>query len=433
MAIIKNIKQKPLAVIIVLSIVFRLYLLVEFPNPCCGSDENTFTSVAKNIITEHQFVLKRVDDPGLWTENWYDAVPPLYPYFLAGMFKIFGMYSVWVKIVQIAISAISGYFIFKITERTFSYSAGIFALIIHSFFWELAYATQMFLTENLYWFLLVYLVFLLLRSDKSLIAEGVIIGLLVLVRPASILFPFTILVWKLLKRGVNIVQTFRAFAVIFIFSVLTITPWMIRNYKIFNQFVFVNTEGMISIWMGNHLGSGGTYNVPDPDDPEQTPVLKSEGVQREIERNNFFKRKAIEYIKKYPIDAIDTDLKKIVWTFKIHRPWMENTTYNSRDWILSRPAESWFVKYGIEHLIDLQFAALYIFFLLGAVTQILLRPKNEGFILMMLMVATHLAIIAMSHSQPRYVWQIYPFMVMIAAVPASVLYLALRGKSKMQR
>lgn len=414
----KNFFKLPkwVCIISVLGILFRGYLLIEFTPPCCGSDEGVYNSLAKNIVQQGEFVITKTDDRTQWAEKVYGAKPPLYPFFLAIVYKIIGINHTAVKVIQIFVSATVGLLIYQIAKKIFSEKVGLISLVVYTFFWETAFMSLNLLSENLYWLFLGLLVYLLIRTEKITIVvtalTGITVGLMTLDRATSIGIILPIFVWLILKSFK--LRVCLTVMVIIFFAGLTTFPWILRNYNVYHQFVPVYTDGGINFWMGNYPNSGGSYNIPKKDDQLQTPKLKTSGPAGEIERDNFYYNQTMSYIKDNPIAAFDIAWRKVFLTFTLRRGYVENQVALKGKWFLARP-QSFGLNAFLEFLVYYEFAALCLFSFLAVIKIILMeRRQDNPAILLVLLISWHLLSIAMSHYEPRYITQLYPLMIPLA-------------------
>jgi hypothetical protein len=99
--------------------------------------------------------------------------------------------------------------------------------------------------------------------------------------------------------------------VIIMFStILVITPWLMRNYVVFNKFVFISTNGGMNLLIGNNNKADGGY--------QSIRTIKSDLFVyefSEVERDSVAMRTAIDYILKNPlkfVSLIPLKLKKLL-------------------------------------------------------------------------------------------------------------------------
>ena len=407
--------MKSLVLITILATLFRFYLLLEFTPHCCGSDEGVYHNLAKNMIETGEFVITSEQDRGQSTEKFYGAKPPLYPMFLASIYKVFGVNYQAAKIIQIFLSALTGLLIFHIAKIVFDKKVALTCLIVYSFFWETAFMSLNLISENLYWFLLSTLIFLLLKNTKFWLLQftvvGILLGLLSLTRATALSLFIPISIWILWKKSI-LVSIVKIFLMLILFS-LTLTPWFLRNYSLYNVFVPIYTDGGINFWMGNYPGSGGSYNIPK-NDPEQNPILKSEGIYQEIERDNFYYNKAKQYIINNPLEAMDVAVLKMFKTFATYRAYILNTTSEHGEWFLSRP-KSFGIDAFMEFLVSYQFAFVAVFFVISIALQLWQINKiAHNQIILIILFFWSLTFIGVAHYEPRYITQLYILMILLS-------------------
>lgn len=409
--------MRKLLIISILAVLFRLYILIEFAPDCCGSDENVYHSIANNLVYKNSFVLTRSDERRLWNDQVFGAKPPAYPFFIAGIYKLVGVNFQVVRMVQIMLSVFTGILIYLIAKKTFSQKVGMTSLLIYSFFWETSFMSLNLFSENLYWFFMSLAIYLLISDRllgvKKVVLVGILLGLTALTRASalSLIIPISVwFVWKNLK-----LKSFLLLSIIVVMFLLTMAPWAWRNYRIYGKLVPIYTGGGMNFWMGNYPDSGGSYNVPNEEDPTQTPTLTQKGAAQEIEWDNFYYRQALNYVWSSPLAALDTDLRKVFITFSVHRPVILNTTSSYGNWWLGRP-HSTGINAILEFLVSYQFAFLTaVFFLQLILSLINFRQTNHSAWLLISLFFWHILTIAASHAEPRYVSALFPLMIPFAA------------------
>lgn len=87
-------------------------------------------------------------------------------------------------------------------------------------------------------------------------------------------------------------------------AALLIAPWAYRNKTIIGQYVPISANFGSNLWMGNNPDSNGGY-MPLPD-----AIFKNE-----LDRDNFYKNQAIDYIKNNPLQYLKLSLKRIYMSF----------------------------------------------------------------------------------------------------------------------
>src|SRR4051812_17404983 len=172
-------------------------------------------------------------------------IAPLYPYFLAGIFKVFGVYSnasAWIALaVNSLFSALTCYTVYHIGREVFGprsrvpvWSAWIWALLPSQMFWAIRFAWETSLSA----YLLSVVVLLMLRHEADAeprywLAFATLWGIIALSSPALLsLLPFLGIWW--LMRQPNRLAAMRYAAAALLFIVINL-PWALRNYETFGK------------------------------------------------------------------------------------------------------------------------------------------------------------------------------------------------------
>ena len=257
---------------------------------------------------------------------------PLYPCILAGVFKIFGVYtfaSSWVILtINSFFSALNCIPIYHIARRSFSrkaafWSAWIWALLPYSMYYAIHWAWETALAA-----LLLSCVFLLsLRmagigdseatsshSRKDWLLFGVLWGLVALVNPSLLLgLPLSGLriLWQQ-RRAVGLKAPLISATFAGIVFVLILTPWMVRNYRVFHKFIPVRSNFGEELRLGNADDAVGTWRSYVH--PSQYPIqLRLYAQMGEIAFIQMRKREALEFIRDHPGRFVTLCLRRFIY------------------------------------------------------------------------------------------------------------------------
>jgi 4-amino-4-deoxy-L-arabinose transferase-like glycosyltransferase len=242
---------RSLTIILVASAGLRLLLWSWFAGePLYIWDENDYNTLAKNLVTHHEFAF----EPGTPVA----IRPPLYPFFLAGVYSIFGIESFQVvRLLQAGMGLLTAVLLYLLGCRVHSRQAGLVVAAIFSFYPSWLLQANMVLTESLFTLLLVGACYAVVRfyerDSIALIAvAGLLLGLAALTRSVVWMAPpllavFICMTWRTawhrrLLAGVTLIAVFA----------LTIAPWSIRNTQLFGTFVVVDVMGGRNLMMGNY-------------------------------------------------------------------------------------------------------------------------------------------------------------------------------------
>ncbi|HET7751423.1 MAG TPA: glycosyltransferase family 39 protein, partial [Terriglobales bacterium] len=173
---------------------------------------------------------------------------PLYPFLLAGVFKLFGIYThaaAWVILALNSLfSALTCLTIYRIGDRMFGsqparWAAWTWALFPYAIYWPVRVVWETSLSA----LLLSLAILLPLRLEENSrrrdwLLLGLLWGTIALTNPTLLSFlPFSLiwLWWRLRGRSAAV---FANMAISLTLCILLIAPWLVRNYRVFGQFVF---------------------------------------------------------------------------------------------------------------------------------------------------------------------------------------------------
>jgi 4-amino-4-deoxy-L-arabinose transferase-like glycosyltransferase len=233
--------------------------------------------------------------------------PPLYIYFLAVHYKIFGHHLMPVRIVQALLSTLTVATMGCMSYRIFGARSCLFTVIISSIyppFYNFWFSCAFIGTETLYAFLLIISVYTLVlcfmrKSSFLALLAGVFWGLAILCRPEPLLLiPF--LPFAMILIGFQLRAVLKFYSLLIVMVALVIMPWTVRNYLLFQSLIPVVSSGGMALYASNHPGSDGFgteffSRVIVPEDFRLQIMGKNER-----ERSFIFMRKAVNYMREYP-------------------------------------------------------------------------------------------------------------------------------------
>jgi 4-amino-4-deoxy-L-arabinose transferase-like glycosyltransferase len=187
--------------------------------------------------------------------------PPLYPYLIGGVFKLFGIYSdasAWVLLgINSLLTALTCIPIFLIArkimgEKIALWSSWIWTLLPYAMYWSIHWVWDTTLTPLL--LSLIFLVSLELEEWngwKGWTFYGVLWGLGALANPSMLSFlPFSGL-WIWYRRHRRGLRSIAGIALASLVFFLCLTPWLVRNYRTFGTFVFIRDDFGLQFRLGN--------------------------------------------------------------------------------------------------------------------------------------------------------------------------------------
>ena len=223
----------------------------------------------------YELAVSIYEGQGFFDGFWLAHRPPLYPYWMAAVFKMSGAPSRDViLLLQAVLGGITCLLIAwlgaHLLDRSTGFLAGVTAALYPALPW---YATFV-LYETLYVFLtaaLLCALHLWSRAGRKLwaIAVGMLLGLMLLAHGKTfLLLPF-VLCYMLWRGARQLRQTITGIGLATLAMILVCSPWVYRNYRLFERFVPINTSGGLIAYQA--------YNPHDPAllDHSQ-PALKRE-------------------------------------------------------------------------------------------------------------------------------------------------------------
>lgn len=299
-----------LAGIVTMAVAVRLVFLKLFPEVGQNElmDSVRYLSVSFNILTDRGFA-EYLGGPTAFA-------PPIYPYFLAGIFKIFGYNMINVKIVQALVGGLTCILYYRMGTILFGRTAGLISAFIGALFPDLVILTGYLYSETVYMlFYSLAFMFLIQASVETdawrdWILAGVFMGISLLTRHVLLVFPFFLVFVFLLFRSRWL--SMRKIVVFVIVCFLTVAPWTIRNYISFKQFIPVAAGMGGPIWLGSNVEDEGEYNYQES---IQKVDEEADGLTEGAERDKILLPKALENIRKNPLAYLQIVGKKFVRYF----------------------------------------------------------------------------------------------------------------------
>jgi len=227
------------------------------------------TAIYLVMDARHYDHLAREILAGQWlpSEPFYQA--PLYPYFLATVYSVFGPSYLIVRLVQALAGALAALVLGLATRRAFGRTAGVVAFLLGAWYGPQVFYTQPLLKPALVSLLLATFVLCSLRSGGGLedrpaflVLSGVSLGLAVLLRENFlVLVPAMLLalIWSLRSRPRR--RLARAVLLFGSGFAAMLLPAAWANHHASGQWLLVSSQGGMNFFIGNYRGASGFYRA----------------------------------------------------------------------------------------------------------------------------------------------------------------------------
>ena len=250
---------------------------------------------------------------------------PVYPYLLAGVFKVFGVYTYksWVIIIAMncAFSALTCVPIYLAGAQLGGVGAGAVGAWIWAFFADAILMPTTWVWDSSLAALIAACILVMTLKvwnstrSRDWVIYGLLWGLTAMVNPAILsVLPFLV-IWFAWEKSKSASPWFRQVGLVTVIVFAACVPWTIRNYRVFHQFVPLRSNFGLELWLGNNP------NVPDTWAGELHPndyAPEREKFQRlgEIAYMKQKQSEAVSFMKSHPFDTARFMWRRFVdtWT-----------------------------------------------------------------------------------------------------------------------
>lgn len=377
---------------ILLRVIWALIVPVE-----TTSDSFLYDAFAKSIASGNGYAFPE----GNLTAYWPVGTSAIY----AVLYSIFGFSHLSIIIFNIVIGVLIVWLTYALTQRYLNQKTAILASLLVAVWPVLIQFTTILASELIFILLILAAIYVWGKKDIHPVIRVIVWAALICgatyVRPTALAFILLLPILDWLNKG-TIQQAIKSLSIATITAAILFAPWAYRNHQVFNQFVLVSANGGVNLWMGNHEGSTGGY----------TPLPDIE-FENEAVRDQYFKKKAINFITQHPIAYMKLALKRAAITYKAETI---GVVWNSAlDKMLSK---------SVIFILKLISSLYWWFILILAVIGIFkLLKKGEMSIFNVLFVTLGFFFVfpLLTVAQDRYHMPINPFLAMFAAYASLAL------------
>lgn len=271
-------KHAKLLILFITALVVRLlYINITGPLSMPDPDSPEYLAYARNLLQGN----------GYTDGKWLAFRPPGYPFFMAGVFMVFGNGIFAIKIIQAIISSFIPILVYFIGKQLKMGRMAFASALYSCFYFGLYQEPAHILSEGIFTFLFVFSVYCLIKTEDNrwfFLLAGAVLGLTAFTRPVGLLLVPIFLAWTVLRFRQENFKKYTLFLLLAFCAVLS--PWWIRNYKIFGTFVPVCLE---TGFVMRHAYSN----------PEQLEKMSEFDGLPELERDRKNFAAGMEYFKAY--------------------------------------------------------------------------------------------------------------------------------------
>ncbi|HNS72823.1 MAG TPA: glycosyltransferase family 39 protein [bacterium] len=279
-----------------------LVLMTQNIGGVASLDSSTYHSIATNLLAGRGFSQDGIN-PTLF-------VAPLYPFFLAAVYRVAGVHPLLVELLQVLFGVASAFLAWLITRARFGRMPGLIAFVLVLFLPELMVINTYLYTESFFIFLFLLAIWLAMRalegpSAGALALAGLAGGLATLTRGVTMLLPLVLLLAFLLRRR-GVLPSLRHTLLYALFFALPIVPWTMRNYHTFGAAVPIAVGSGDVLWTGNYRPHDGRYSY----DKTMAVMDSMTAGLNQVDRDELLTGEALKHIKADPPAAAGLGVKK---------------------------------------------------------------------------------------------------------------------------
>jgi tetratricopeptide (TPR) repeat protein len=264
----------------------------------------------------------------LGEDVFYQA--PLYPYFVGGIYKVFGTDPGWVRLAQAVLGSIACGLVALAGKCWFGVRSGVAAGAIAAVYAPAVFFDGLIQKSALDFFFMSALLLVLGRSRGTrespwAFLSGVVLGAFCLTRENALLMVPWIALWFLVRASQG--QRIRALTRAALFAAglaIVLLPVGGRNYVVGGEFVLTTMQSGTNLWFGNNPEATGRHRplregreMPEFERADATAIAEAETGRRLTARevSAWWRDRALEWIRSHPSDWLRLMARKtlIVW------------------------------------------------------------------------------------------------------------------------
>jgi 4-amino-4-deoxy-L-arabinose transferase-like glycosyltransferase len=321
-----------------------------------------------------------------FTRNWYPFTPAntptahwsfVYPLYLAGIYAVTGYHPLLARLLQGAVGgALLCFLVYKIGRRVVNEDTGLVGAGLAAVYGYFIYYNVALMTETFFIVLVLLILYLSLELKEnptaiSWVGLGLSLGLASLLRQTVLLFVPFLLFWLFLElraRGIR----WWYFTVPVVVIILLISPWTLRNYRVYHHFLLLNSNAGYALYASNNPNLGTDWR----NDEVVVPVPEELAGQNEAELDRALTQRGIEFILADPKRYLGLTLDKSLEYFRFW-PSGESSRISNLNRVLSFGLYMPFMLLGLGFSVSRwrNFVPLYLFIVIHTGIHLLSWPS----------------------------------------------------------
>lgn len=246
-------KRRIFWLIVLAGVIIRICLISFSSDLNINTDARIYDRIAQNIAFKGAYSVQKIEARSAKPTAIY---PPVYPTLVASIYYIFGYKPLFINYLHIALYLIACIVIFKLSSILFNETTGVWGTLFFTFEPVVLLYSIIAMPEILIAIFLPLSIYFLIKFFKQnaengirykyLILSNIILAIAMLTKPIIFYLPLLIIVFIFIYWRKSIKRAIIASLVTIVVTGFTISPWIVRNYKIWNKFCFVETKGFVS-------------------------------------------------------------------------------------------------------------------------------------------------------------------------------------------
>jgi 4-amino-4-deoxy-L-arabinose transferase-like glycosyltransferase len=272
-----KLEHRWLVAIIVIAVILRLASSIYMGNQVTNLpgvyDQISYDKLAQRVLTGHGFSFGQpwwpLTEANAPTAHWSF----LYTLYLVAVYSLFGITPLAARIIQAVLAGIlMPLLIYRLGNRVFGpvlglVAAAISAIYVYFFYYAASLMTETFFILGILWSIDIAISIRYTQNPRTRqwLILGLVMTITVLLRQTFLPVIGLIGLWLWYAAKGARLQMGKGFALSIIILIVGIAPWTIRNYRVFHQFVLLNTNAGYAFYWANHpiFGTNFSNELPE--------------------------------------------------------------------------------------------------------------------------------------------------------------------------